>query len=44
MSATFQFPNAREMVPIPMVTAEVTERQAHLRRDNVFLEDARLVA
>jgi len=30
MSATFRFPNARAIVPVPMVTAEVPERQAHL--------------
>jgi hypothetical protein len=44
MSATFWLPNAREMVPVPMVTGEVTERRAHLRRDNASLEDARLPA
>src|ERR1700738_4317233 len=32
------------MLPVPMVPAEVTERQAHLRRDNASLEDARSVA
>jgi hypothetical protein len=44
MSATFRFPTARETIPVPMVTAEATERQAHLRRDNASLEDARSVA
>jgi hypothetical protein len=38
-------PKRREMVPVPMVPAEVTERYAHQRRrDNAPLEEARLVA